>query len=156
MSQKLRAGSVELEVAFIQWVKDNAYDPAEAIDHFMSRSEYIRNTVDTEVDHARPGITQRTREHLQLLAQDPVFTAQFPMVHGCQNSDGEQIRYTVSLTMDEHQAQWVGRIWSDDDKLLGEVHGSGCGPTSSYMELARMHIESQIRCPGEIGPRVKG
>ncbi len=155
MSQKLNTGSVELEVAFIQWVKDNAYDPVEAIDHFMSRSEYIRNSVDSGVDHARPKITQRIREHLQILAEDPMFTAQFPLVYGCQSSNGEQIRYTVSLTMDEHQAQWVGRIWSDD-KLLGEVHGSGSGPTSSYMELARMHIESQIRCPGEIGPRVKG
>lgn len=154
MSQKLKAGSVELEVAFIQWVKDNAYDPVEAIEHFMTRSEYIRNAVDTVVDHARSKITQRTREHLQRLAEDPVFTAQFPMVYGCQSSDGEQIRYTVALTMDEHEAQWVGRIWSDD-RFLGEVQGSGSGPTSSYMELARMHIESQIRCPGEIGPRVK-
>ncbi len=153
MSQKLKAGSVELEVAFIQWIKDHAYDPVGAIDQFMKRSDYIRDAVDTVVDHARAKITERAREHLQRLAEDPLFSAQFPMVYGCQSSNGEQIRYTVSLTMDEHEAHWVGRIWSDD-RFLGEVRGSGSGPTSSYMELARMHIESQISCPGELGPRL--
>jgi len=152
MSQKLKPGSVELEVAFIQWIKDNAYEPAEAIDPFMSCSEYIRDAVDPVVDHARPKITQRTREHLQRLAEDPVFAAQFPMVYGCQNSDGRQIRYTVSVTMDERQAQWVGRVWSNHG-FVGEVLGSGSGPTSSYIDLARMDIESKIRCPGEVSPR---
>ena len=39
MNQKLKAGSEELEMAFIDWVKQNAYHPTEAIDHFMERSE---------------------------------------------------------------------------------------------------------------------
>lgn len=153
MSQKLKVGSVELEVAFIQWIKDNAHDPREAIDQFIMRSAYIRDAMDTEVDHAREKITQRTRQHLQRLAEDPVFTAQFPMVYGCQSLDGEEIRYTVSLTMDEHEAHWLGRVWADD-KFLGEVRGSGSGPTSNYMELARMQVESHIRCPGKLGPRL--
>lgn len=152
MSQKLKPGSVELEVAFIQWVKDNAHEPLEAVDRFMAGSDYIRSSMDAVVGHARAKIHQRAREHLQRLAEDPVFTAQFPMVYGCQGLDGEDIRYTVSVTMDEQQAHWVGRVWVDD-AFLGEVRGSGSGHATSYMELARMHIESHIRCPGELGAR---
>lgn len=116
----------------------------------MSRSDYVCNALDAVVGHARAKIIQRTRQHLQQLADDPVFTAQFPMVYGCESLDGEAIRDTVALTMDEREAHWVGRVWADD-RFLGELRRSGSGPTSNYMALARMHIESQIRCPGKLG-----
>ena len=69
MNQKLKAGSVELEMAFIDWVKKNAYHPLEAIDPFMDRSEYVRSAVDTVVEHARTKIAERTRQHLARLAE---------------------------------------------------------------------------------------
>ncbi|MET0719209.1 MAG: hypothetical protein ABWX88_04580 [Pseudoxanthomonas sp.] len=154
MNQKLKAGSVELEVAFIDWIKKNAYHPVEAIDHFMDRSDYVRNAVDTVVEHARKKITDRTRQHLTRLAEDSVFIAQFPMVYGCKNLDDKDMRYTVSLTIGDKEAQWVGKVWADGD-YLGEVHGSGSGPKANYIELARMHIESHIRCAGEFKPRLR-
>ncbi|HLM53581.1 MAG TPA: hypothetical protein VK325_08345 [Pseudoxanthomonas sp.] len=154
MSQKPKAGPVDLEVAFIDWIKRNAHTPADAVEHFMSQSEYVRNAIDTLVGQARSKITDRTRQHLQRLAEDPVFTAQFPMVYTCQNADGEDLRYTVSLTIGEDEAHWVGRVWSGD-KFLGEVHGTGSGPKSNYIDLARMNIESHVRCPGEFEPRLK-
>ena len=154
MNTKLKAGSIELETAFIDWIKENAYNPAEAIDHFMDRSDYIRNAVDATSDQVRGRITDRARLHLQRLSEDRVFTAQFPMVYGCQNLDGEKIRYTVSLTIGEEQAEWVGRVWADD-RFLGEIHGSGSGPKANYIHLARMHVEAHIRCPGEFAPRLR-
>lgn len=154
MSQKLKAGSVDLEVAFVEWIKHNAFNPADAIEPFMARSEYVLNAIDAVVDHARTKITDRTRQHLQHLSEDTVFSAQFPMVYACQNLDGEDIRYTVSLTIGDDAAQWVGRVWADD-KFLGEIHGSGSGPKANYIELARMHVESHIRCPGDFPPRLK-
>jgi len=154
MSQKLKAGSVELETAFIDWIKQNAYNPPDAIDHFMSRSEYIRNAVDTVAEHARLKITDRARQHLLRLSQDTVFTAQFPMVYRCENPDGENIRYTVSLTIGDGEAHWVGRMWAQD-RFLGEIHGSGSGPKANYVDMARMFVESHIRCAGEFVPRIR-
>lgn len=154
MSQKLKAGSVGLETAFIDWIKENAYNPAEAIDHFMDRSGYIRNAVDTVAEHARRKITDRARQHLLRLSEDTVFTAQFPMVYDCENLDGEKIRYTVSLTIGEGEALWVGRVW-EQDRFMGEIHGSGSGPKANYVDLARIHVESRIRCPGQFGPRIR-
>ncbi|KAF1709528.1 hypothetical protein [Pseudoxanthomonas sacheonensis] len=154
MNQKLKAGSVELEMAFIDWIKKNAYHPAEAIDPFMERSEYVRNAVDTVVEHARKKIVEGTRQHLTRLAEDTVFIAQFPMVYGCKNLDDKDMRYTVSLTIGEAEAEWVGRVWADGE-YLGEVHGSGSGPKTNYLELARMHIESHIRCAGPFKPRLR-
>lgn len=154
MNQKLKAGSVELETAFIDWIKDNAYNPSEAIEHFMERSDYMRNAVDTVVEHARKKITDRTRQHLTRLSEDSVFSAQFPMVYACQNLEGKAMRYTVSLTIGDQEAHWVGKVWADGT-YLGEVHGSGSGPKANYIELARMHIESHISCPGDFVPRLK-
>ncbi|MGH8027461.1 MAG: hypothetical protein ACREO0_12105, partial [Pseudoxanthomonas sp.] len=94
MNQKLKVGSVELEMAFIDWIKKNAYHPLEAIDHFMERSEYVRDAVETVVVHARKKIIDRTRQHLARLAGDTVFTAQFPMVYACKNLDDKDMRYT--------------------------------------------------------------
>ena len=154
MNQKLKTGSVELEAAFIDWVKSNAYNPAEAIDHFMEKSEYVLQSIQTLVDHTRDKITERTRQHLKRLSEDTVFTAQFPMVYACQNLEGKAMRYTIALTISDHDAEWVGRVWADGS-YLGEVHGSGSGPRANYIELARMHIESHISCPGEFKPRLR-
>ena len=132
MNQKLKAGSVELEVAFTDWIRKNAYTPAEAIGFFMDR----------------------TRQHLTRLSEDSVFSAQFPMVYGCRNLDDKDMRYTVSLTIGEDEAQWQGKVWADGE-YLGEVHGNGSGPKANYIELARMHIESHIRCAGPFKPRLR-
>lgn len=154
MNQKLKAGSAELEAAFTDWIKKNAYNPAEAIDFFMDQSEYVRDAVDTVVAHARVKITERTRQHLARLSEDQVFIAQFPMVYACQNLEGKAMRYTVSLTIGETEAEWVGKVWADGE-YLGEVHGNGSGPKANYIELARMHIEAHISCPGDFKPRLR-
>lgn len=154
MNQKLKTGSVELEAAFIEWVKSNAYNPSEAIDHFMEKSEYVLNAIQAVVEHTRDKIAEHTRQHLTRLSEDTVFTAQFPMVYACQNLEGKAMRYTIALTISDHDAEWVGRVWADGS-YLGEVHGSGSGPRANYIELARMHIESHISCPGEFKPRLR-
>ena len=154
MNQKLKAGSAELEAAFIDWIKKNAYNPAEAIDHFMEKSDYVLNAIDTVVEHARRKIAERTRQHLTRLSEDTVFTAQFPMVYACRNLEDKDMRYTIALTIGEKQAEWVGKVWADGE-YLGEVHGSGSGPRANYIELARMHIESHIRCAGDFKPRLR-
>jgi hypothetical protein len=154
MDQMLKTGSVELEVAFIEWIKGNAYSPAEAIEHFMEKSEYVANAIQAVVEHARDKITERARLHLERLSEDRAFTAQFPMVYACKNLEGKAMRYTLALTLGDHGAEWVGRIWGDGN-YLGEVHGSGSGPRANYIELARAHIESHISCPGEFKPRLR-
>ena len=114
----------------------------------------MRDAVDTVVAHARVKITERTRQHLARLSEDQVFIAQFPMVYACQNLEGKAMRYTVSLTIGETEAQWVGKVWADGE-YLGEVHGNGSGPKANYIELARMHIEAHISCPGDFKPRLR-
>ena len=154
MNQKLETGSAELETAFIDWIRKNAYHPAEAIEHFMEKSEYVLNAMGAVVEHARRKVVDRTRQHLVRLSEDTVFTAQFPMVYACQNLEGKAMRYTIALTIGDHDAEWVGRVWADGS-YLGEVHGSGSGPRANYIELARMHIESHISCPGDFKPRLR-
>lgn len=154
MNQKTKAGSVDLQAAFTEWVRKNAYNPNEAIDHFLEKSDYMRDAVDTVVDHARRRIVDRAREHLARLTADAVYTAQFPMVYACKNNEDKDMRYTLSLTLHEAHADWVGRVWSDGE-YLGEVHGSGSGPQANYLELARMHIESHVRCAGDFKPRLR-
>ena len=68
--------------------------------------------------------------------------------------EGKAMRYTVSLTIGETEAQWVGKVWADGE-YLGEVHGNGSGPKANYIELARMHIEAHISCPGDFKPRLR-
>ena len=148
MNQKPETGSAELETAFIDWIRKNAYHPAEAIEHFMEKSEYVLNAMGAVVEHARRKVVDRTRQHLVRLSEDTVFTAQFPMVYTCRNLDDKDMRYTIALTIDEKEAEWIGKVWADGE-YLGEVHGSGSGPRTNYIELARMHIESHIRCPGD-------
>ena len=154
MNQRLKTGSVELEAAFIEWVKSNAYNPGEAIDHFMEKSEYVLHSIQAVVEHTRDKIAEHTRQHLKRLSEDTVFTAQFPMVYACQNMEGKAMRYTIALTISDPDAEWVGRVWADGS-YLGEVEGSGSGPRANYIELARMHIESHISCPGDFKPRLR-
>ena len=154
MNQKPETGSAELETAFIDWIRKNAYHPAEAIEHFMEKSEYVLNAMGAVVEHARRKVVDRTRQHLVRLSEDTVFTAQFPMVYACQNMEGKAMRYTIALTISDHDAEWVGRVWADGS-YLGEVEGSGSGPRANYIELARMHIESHISCPGDFKPRLR-
>ena len=154
MNQKPETGSAELETAFIDWIRKNAYHPAEAIEHFMEKSEYVLNAMGAVVEHARRKVVDRTRQHLVRLSEDTVFTAQFPMVYTCRNLDDKDMRYTIALTIDEKEAEWIGKVWADGE-YLGEVHGSGSGPRTNYIELARMHIESHIRCPGDFKPRLR-
>ena len=71
------------------------------------------------------------------------------MVHHCMDGSGQAMRYTVALTLADKGAEWMGRVWNGNE-YLGEIHGEGTGPQSNYVELARMHIESQIKCNGEI------
>ena len=154
MNQKPETGSAELETAFIDWIRKNAYHPAEAIEHFMEKSEYVLNAMGAVVEHARRKVVDRTRQHLVRLSEDTVFTAQFPMVYTCRNLDDKDMRYTIALTIDEKEAEWIGKVWADGE-YLGEVHGSGSGPRTNYIELARMHIESHIRCAGDFKPRLR-
>ena len=154
MNQKPETGSAELETAFIDWIRKNAYHPAEAIEHFMEKSEYVLNAMGAVVEHARRKVVDRTRQHLVRLSEDTVFTAQFPMVYTCRNLDDKDMRYTIALIIDEKEAEWIGKVWADGE-YLGEVHGSGSGPRTNYIELARMHIESHIRCPGDFKPRLR-
>ena len=154
MNQKPETGSAELETAFIDWIRKNAYHPAEAIEHFMEKSEYVLNAMGAVVEHARRKVVDRTRQHLVRLSEDTVFTAQFPMVYTCRNLDDKDMRYTIALTIGEEEAEWIGKVWADGE-YLGEVHGSGSGPRTNYIELARMHIESHIRCPGDFKPRLR-
>ena len=88
----------------------------------MDQSDYVRDAVDTVVAHARVKITERTRQHLARLSEDQVFIAQFPMVYACQNLEGKAMRYTVSLTIGDTEAQWVGKVWADGEYPVSYTH----------------------------------
>ncbi len=77
---------------------------------------------------------------------------QFPTVYLCKDKQGRRLRYTVTLTIGENQADWIGRVWANDD-YLGEVTGSGSGPKANYLSLAQMHIESLVDCQDAIVKR---
>jgi len=152
MAAKLKPGSSELEVAFIDWLRANGYTPDDGIDPFLERSEFVReqrmliheSELDTRIREARLHLKQRSG--------DPVFSGQFPMVYRCTGHDDQDMRYTVTVTLSDEGAEWEGRVWKEGE-YIGEVSGSGSGPQANYVELARMHIESQIKCPGVIKRR---
>jgi hypothetical protein len=152
MGAKLKAGSMELELAYVDWLRTQGYDPLEGIDSFFSHSDFVREQLRLIHESEQQTLAEEARLHLKARTSDPVFVAQFPMVHGCQDEEGRALRYTVTLTISDDGAQWVGRVWDGSD-YLGEIHGSGSGPEGNYMDLARLHIESQIRCPGVIRRR---
>ncbi|MCY7313753.1 MAG: hypothetical protein LH491_09055, partial [Pseudoxanthomonas sp.] len=70
----------------------------------------------------------------------------------CTDHEDQDMRYTVTVTLSDEGAEWEGRVWKEGE-YIGEVSGSGSGPQANYVELARMHIESQIKCPGVIKRR---
>lgn len=152
MGAKLKAGSMELEIAYIEWLRAQGHNPADGIDSFFSGSDFVRSQLLMIHESEQEKLAEEARLHLLRRTTDPVFSAQFPMVYHCTGEGDQRMRYTVSLTISDAGAEWVGRVWSDSE-YLGEVHGSGSGPQANYVELARMHIESQIRCPGVIKRR---
>ncbi len=152
MGIKLRAGSMELEAAFIDWLRTQGYNPAEGIDSFFGSSDFVRSQLSLIHESEKRQLTEEVRRHLQHRSSDPTFTGQFPQVYHCTDSEGQAMRYTITLTLSDEGAEWAGRIWSGSD-YLGEVHGSGSGPQANYLELARMRIESQIKRPGAIERR---
>ena len=144
MGTKLKAGSMELEVAFIDWLRMQGYNPADGIDPFFSASDFVRSQLLLIHDSEKEQLAEEARQHLKRRSADPAFAGQFPVVYDCMDEGGRALRYTVALTLSDESADWVGRVWSGNE-YLGEVHGSGGGPQAHYLDLARMHIESQIR-----------
>jgi len=144
MSTKLKAGSMELEAAFIEWLRTQGYAPADGIDPFFSESEFVRSQMPMIHDSEREQRIEEARQHLKRRSVDPTFAAQFPIVYQCKDVDGQGIRYTVTLTLSDEGAEWVGRAWNGGD-YLGDIQGSGSGSHANYLDLARSHIESQIK-----------
>lgn len=144
MSSKLKAGSMELETAFIEWLRTQGYDPADGIDPFFSASDFVRSQMPMIHESEKAQRVEEARQHLKRRSVDPTFAAQFPIVYHCKGVGGQDLRYTVTLTLSDEGAEWVGRAWHGDD-YLGEVEGSGGGPHANYLDLARVHIESQIK-----------
>ena len=144
MGTKLKAGSMEMEAAFIEWLRAQGYQPAEGIDSFFSASDFVRAQMPMIHESEKEQRVEEARQHLKRRSADPGFMAQFPIVYRCKDVDERDIRYTVTLTLSDEGAEWVGRVW-DGNGYLGEIEGSGSGPHASYLDMARTHIESQIR-----------
>ncbi|MEO6103508.1 MAG: hypothetical protein ABIP44_07710 [Pseudoxanthomonas sp.] len=144
MSIKLKAGSIELEMAYIEWLRAQGYNPADGIDSFFSESGFVHGQLPMIHEGEREQLLDEARAHLRRRSADPQFTAQFPVVYRCEDENGRDLRYTVTLTISDEGAEWLGRIW-EGREYLGEVTGTGSGPHVNYIDLARMHIESQIK-----------
>lgn len=140
------------ETAFASWIRRNGYPPAEAVDRFLQMSDYFLGELETLEPSEREKMISEARAYLQRRSTEDSFTMQFPTVYLCKDKHGRQLRYTVTLTIGEDQAEWIGRVWADDE-YLGEVTGSGSGPRANYLALARMHIESQIDCQDAVVKR---
>jgi hypothetical protein len=149
MGIKLKAGSMELEVAYIEWLREQGYNPAEGIDSFFDDSEFVRAQLPMIHESEQAQLLDEARLHLRRRSADPQFTAQFPIVYRCDHEKGRDLRYTVTLAISDQGAEWLGRVW-DGGEYLGEISGAGKGPHVNYIELARMHIESQIGRPDAI------
>lgn len=149
MGIKLKAGSMELEVAYIEWLRAQGYNPADGIDAFFEQSEFVRSQLPMIHESEQAQLLAEARLHLKRRSEDPSFTAQFPVVYHCGSDADPGLRYTVTLAISDQGAEWLGRIWNGEE-YLGEIVGAGAGPHANYIELARMHIESQIRRPGAV------
>lgn len=152
MSRSSRNPASRHESAFASWIRRNGYSPSEAIEHFLERSDYFRSELQQLGDEARRSLTEEAREFLRQRSEEDSFAMQFPTVYMCKDKHGRQLRYTVTITIGEDHAEWIGRVWADND-YLGEVTGSGGGPKANYLALARMHIESQVDCHDAIVKR---
>lgn len=140
------------ETAFTSWIRRNGHAPIDAIERFLEISDYFLGELETLDQSEREKLITEARAHLQKRCTENDFTMQFPTVYLCKDKHGRRLRYTVTLTIGENQADWIGRVWADDD-YLGEITGSGSGPKANYLSLARMHIESQIDCRDAIVKR---
>ena len=149
MSIKLKAGSIELEAAYIEWLREQGHNPAEGIDSFFDESEFVHAQLPMIHESERAQLLDEARLHLRRRSADPLFTAQFPVVYHCDHEGPRDLRYTVTLALSDQGAEWVGRVWGGGE-YLGEITGAGNGPHVNYIELARMHIESQIGRPDSI------
>lgn len=149
MGIKLKAGSMELEVAYIEWLRAQGYNPAEGIDSFFGESEFVHAQLPMIHESEQAQLLEEARLHLKRRSGDSQFTAQFPIVYHCDHEGNHDLRYTVTLAISDEGAKWVGRVW-DGSEYLGEITGAGSGPHVNYIELARMHIESQIARPDAI------
>ena len=145
MSIKIKAGSIELEIAYIDWLRAQGRNPAEGLAAFFEESEFVHAQLPMIHESEQGQLLEEARLYLKRRSGDPQFTAQFPMVYHCEG-DGSDLRYTVTLAISDEGAEWVGRVW-EGSEYLGEITGAGSGPHVNYIELARMHIESQIERP---------
>lgn len=155
MGAKLKAGSIDLELAYIDWLRAQGHNPHDGIDSFFSESEFVRSQMLMIHESEQAQLSAEAREHLRQRTGDPVFAAQFPVVYNCHDEGGVAMRYTVTLTLSDKGAKWVGRVWHGSE-LVGEIRGEGSGPRANYLELARMDIESRIKCPGQMQPGRRG
>ena len=149
MSIKLKAGSMELEVAYIEWLRAQGYNPAEGIDAFFDESEFVHAQLPMIQESERAQLLDEARQYLERRCGDPQFTGQFPIVYHCDHEGSHGLRYTIRLAISDEGAEWLGRVWNGSE-YLGEIVGAGNGPHANYIELARMHIESQLGRPDAI------
>ncbi len=147
MPSRLKPGSMELEAAFVEWLRAEGYNPAEGVDEFFNQSEFVRTQRLLLDESEREQLTHEARRTLRQRSADAVFIAQFPQVHACIDHQQQAMRYTVTLTLADQGAEWTGRIWRGND-YVGEIQGAEGGPHPNYLELARMHIEDQLKRPG--------
>lgn len=144
MSVKLKAGSMELEAAFIEWLRAQGYNPADGIDPFFSESDFVRSQMLMIHESEKEQLVEEARLHLKRRCADSTFAGQFPVVYHCLDERGQDIRYTVGLTLSDEGAEWVAKLWSGA-VYLGEIHGSDSGSHAHYLDLARASIEAQIK-----------
>lgn len=152
MPSRLKPGSMELEAAFIEWLRAQGHSPCDGVDAFFDQSEFVRAQRLVLDDNEKEQLTAESRRYLQQRSRDPTFAGQFPDVHDCTGANGEPVRYTVTLTLSDTGAEWTGRLWSGHE-YLGEIHGDASGPHANFLELARSHIEAEAARPGGIAQR---
>ncbi|WDS36988.1 hypothetical protein [Pseudoxanthomonas sp.] len=152
MSKSAKVAAGRHEAAFASWIRRNGYAPSDGVSVFLELSDYFRNELALLDETARVTLTDEARTFLQQRSTEDSFTMQFPTVYLCKDKQGRRLRYTVTLTIGEDHADWLGRVWAGNE-YLGEVAGSGGGPKANYLALARAHIESQIDCHDAIVKR---
>lgn len=145
MPKSAKTAAGRHEAAFASWLRRNGYAPSEGIEQFLESSDYFRSELALLDASARAMLTSEAREFLQQRSAEDSFTMQFPTVYLCKDKQGRRLRYTVTLTIGEGHATWLGRVWAESE-YLGEITGSGGGAKANYLALARRHIESQIDC----------
>jgi hypothetical protein len=154
MSVKLKAGSMDLETAFIEWLRAQGYNPADGIDPFFSESDFVRSQMPMIHESEKEQLAEEARLHLKRRCADPTFSGQFPVVYHCLDKHNQDVRYTVALTLSDEGAEWAARLWSGT-AYLGEFHGSDNGSHAHYLDLARANIESHIKRTSAVKQQVR-